>query len=755
MMEAAKEAFASCNYGLAVEMYERSMKQQSPNLELLIGYGDALARCGRIRDAVDVFARCVTLAPLPLERLKHLTLALLEDITGATPITAGTTMAAATVMGKRLLYETSFSCPTCEGTLSQPVTSGCGHTYCRNCYETGKSCRACGQKLGPVTETNVLVQRLVEKWWPREAEASRARHEGDLLLKDGHPAQALERYDLAVRLAPNSPLHFSNRANVLLILNRPQASLNDADHAVRLRPDWGKGHYRRGVALSALGRHEEAFVAFCTSVAIDKNAQNIRHEITRVLHRVLLKLRRSTVATRGPYVFTESSVRLRRTRDHHHHHNHHYHNNYRASRALNSSQRHRRPALNSSDCEDNSSSEEEFTQAICRRVNNNIPQGNVKLHILLDRIYQEVEKLKRIEPMPAEILLPPLSGSNAVATGDLDCILCCRLLWKPVTTPCGHTYCWMCLDRCLDYSSACPLCVTSLADYLASNQKTVTEFIEKALKTIAPTEYSSRATNHRLELIQDLGLLGNNQHNIAVFVCTTAFPCVACPLFVYEPRYRLMVRRCVESGVRHFGIAACLNREATGSKRYAEYGTVLEIKDRVLMKDGCSILSTMGGRRFRVLSGGERDGYDTAEVELIRDSPIPSESLSTVRDLHDKVWSKGKKWWSSVSAVQQEEIERVFGVMPGPEEDWIRLPDGPSWTWWILAILPLGPQLQVGILGTTSLEKRLRAIEKTLNHMEKRQLTITAAPAEDTTTSSSICQDDNDLTHSSVSVMHS
>ncbi|XP_074108518.1 LON peptidase N-terminal domain and RING finger protein 3 [Cotesia typhae] len=740
-MEAAKEAFASRNYGLAVEMYERSIKQHTntPNLELLIGYGDSLARSGRTRDAVDVFARCMTLAPLPMERLKHLTSALLEDLAG------GAAISPALSSGNK-----SFSCPTCEGALSHPVTGGCGHTYCRSCYEIGKPCRACGQKLGPLAETNVLVQRVVEKWWPRETEASRARHEGDLLLKDGHPAEALERYDLAIRLAPNSSLHFSNRANVLLILNRPQASLNDADHAVRLRPDWGKGHYRRGVALSALGRHEEAFVAFCTSVAIDKNTQNIRHELTRVLHRVLINLRRSTVS-RGPYVFTENNVRLRRTRDHHH--NHHYH--YRASRILNSSQRHRRPALNSSDCEDNSSSEEEFTQAICRRVSNNVPQGNVKLHILLDRIYQEVEKLKRVERMPAEILLPPLSGSSAVATGDLDCILCCRLLWKPVTTPCGHTYCWMCLDRCLDYSSACPLCVTSLADYLASNQKTVTEFVEKALKTIAPTEYSSRATNHRLELIQGLGLLGNNQHNIAVFVCTTAFPCVACPLFVYEPRYRLMVRRCVESGVRHFGIAACLNREATGSKRYAEYGTVLEIRDRVLMKDGCSILSTVGGRRFRVLSGGERDGYDTAEVELIRDSPIPLECLSTVGELHDKVWSKGKKWWSSVSPIQQEEIERVFGEMPTPEEDWIRLPDGPSWTWWILAILPLGPQLQVGILGTTSLEKRLRAIEKTLNHMEKRQLTITAAPAEDTTTSSSICQDDNDLTHSSVSVMHS
>ena len=101
--------------------------------------------------------------------------------------------------------------------------------------------------------------------------------------------------------------------------------------------------------------------------------------------------------------------------------------------------------------------------------------------------------------------------------------------------------------------------------YLASSQKSVTDFVERALKTVAPAEYTSRAVSHQLELVQGLGLLDNEQ--IAVFICTTAFPCVACPLFVYEPRYRLMVRRCVDSGMRQFGIAACLNKEATGTKR--------------------------------------------------------------------------------------------------------------------------------------------------------------------------------------------
>jgi hypothetical protein len=97
-----------------------------------------------------------------------------------------------------------------------------------------------------------------------------------------------------------------------------------------------------------------------------------------------------------------------------------------------------------------------------------------------------------------------------------------------------------------------------LFQYLASSQKTVTDFVECALKYAAPKEYAARAAAHRQELVQqDAEEAASEQ--IAVFVCTTAFPCVACPLFVYEPRYRLMVRRCLESGARQFGIAACLN----------------------------------------------------------------------------------------------------------------------------------------------------------------------------------------------------
>lgn len=190
MTELAKEAFASRNYRLAVEMYERTLKQQAPSFEVLVGYGDSLAKCGRIRESIGVYSRCLAVASVSPERLKHLANALLEELAGA----------ATTAASSRRKIETSFACPLCESTLYQPVTTSCGHTYCKNCVEPGKNCRVCGQKIVAVSETNVLVQRLVEKWWPREAEASRARHEGDILMKEGHLGQALERYNLAVHL---------------------------------------------------------------------------------------------------------------------------------------------------------------------------------------------------------------------------------------------------------------------------------------------------------------------------------------------------------------------------------------------------------------------------------------------------------------------------------------------------------------------------------------------------------------------------
>lgn len=282
---------------------------------------------------------------------------------------------------------------------------------------------------------------------------------------------------------------------------------------------------------------------------------------------------------------------------------------------------------------------------------------------------------------------------SLIDASDFDCVLCCRTFWKPVVTPCGHTYCLVCLDRCMDYTSSCPLCMSPLVEPsmnmyqgasspvpLMLTKRPVTKFLEAAMKRFIPDSYHKR---FRQEMVME--------PSVPIFICTTAFPYVPCPLFVYEPRYRLMVRRAVESGDKQFGIV----QPHSGKSRYYDYGCILDIRDCVLLGDGCSILSTIGCKRFKILARNEKDGYETAKVEYIHDETIPDEHLSYVSKMHDVVLSKAIQWYQSLGEDLKHEILQSYGEMPRVEENWETIADGPAWAWWIIALLPLRPQLKV------------------------------------------------------------
>lgn len=113
------------------------------------------------------------------------------------------------------------------------------------------------------------------------------------------------------------------------------------------------------------------------------------------------------------------------------------------------------------------------------------------------------------------------------------------------------------------------------------------------------------------------------------------------------------------------------------------------------MSNGCSILSTVGVKRFQTISRGERDGYEIAKVKFLTDEPISDSCLPSLKQLHDKVREKAVSWVKTFNLDFKEQVVASFGAIPEVEENWKSLPDGPSWTWWLLAILPLGPLLQV------------------------------------------------------------
>ena len=99
--------------------------------------------------------------------------------------------------------------------------------------------------------------------------------------------------------------------------------------------------------------------------------------------------------------------------------------------------------------------------------------------------------------------------------------------------------------------------------------------------------------------------------NTPIFVCNLSFPGLPTILHFFEPRYRLMLRRCLESPTPRFGM---IMSPKPGSPQ-TDYGTILEIRSVQMLPDGRSMVETWGTSRFRILERGTLDGYMVGRIE--------------------------------------------------------------------------------------------------------------------------------------------
>ncbi|NXM07000.1 LONF1 protein, partial [Tyrannus savana] len=306
------------------------------------------------------------------------------------------------------------------------------------------------------------------------------------------------------------------------------------------------------------------------------------------------------------------------------------------------------------------------------------------------------------ETVPAKC--PQLCLGEQLSITDLECSLCIRMFFEPVTTPCGHTFCKECLERCLDHRPNCPLCKQSLREYLKAGRYNPTVLLQDIMLATFPAQLAERWELHRAEMAE----LSNLTKNIPIFVCTMSFPGIACPLHVFEPRYRLMIRRCQETGTRRFGMCIYEN-----GKSFADYGCVLEIRQIELLADGRSLVDTIGRRRFRVLSRGHRDGYHTADIEYLEDRKVAGEELQELQCLHESTYRLAQRFCEHGDLTSRH-ILMQHGPLPEKEEDIQASADGPTWCWWLISILPLDPSYQLNLFSCTSLRARLTQLQRIL-----------------------------------------
>ncbi|CAL8358381.1 unnamed protein product [Merluccius merluccius] len=741
MLRLAAEAFHAKNYELAADIYGYQLAEPAEpawpgtgRQELMVKRADALAFAGKLAEAFGVYRQAAEIDRLRPAHLGNL-LAYLVDHTERRGV--GRQKAAEEVAAAGPADD-AWSCRACLGFLSEPVTLPCGHSLCRKCLkkrgETGETetemetpvrrCEECGDASEPDDvrgyRVNVVLGGILCKWFPARWRAVELRRQGNGLHADGKTEEALGKYNEAVLMAPKDHLLFSNRSQIHSSLRHYNMALRDAEMACTLMPHWSKGHVRKAQALVSLGRSEDALKEYLVCLSLQPDCKVAKSEAQKLLGDFLAPVTDQVPDRVLDYsVLLSSRVQVKSAgmqRDAH------------TSAAPRAHSRQTAPMgaprvrpVSLALCISRSLA---LTQAgianLCSRlthmdktlINHKRQESQSQLKLLqfysshsLVKVSKQKTKAKRVKPVIGAC--HSLVGSLIDPT-DLECSLCMRLFYEPVTTPCGHTFCLKCLERCLDHNPQCPLCKQELSQYLAKRSYCKTSLMESLISTYLPTDLMERHKVYHEEMAE----FSNLNQNVPIFVCTMAFPTVPCPLHIFEPCYRLMIRRCMETDTKCFGM--CLGDELKG---FADYGCLLEIRNVEFFSDGRSVVDTIGRRRFKVNQHRQQDGYNTADIEYLEDTKVEGAAEKELQTLHNAVYDQALVWVNSLKPDQKERIVGHFGPMPEKDSDPQASPNGPPWCWWLLAVLPLEGRAQLPFLALTSLQDRLRGIRRVLLFM--------------------------------------
>jgi len=337
--------------------------------------------------------------------------------------------------------------------------------------------------------------------------------------------------------------------------------------------------------------------------------------------------------------------------------------------------------------------------------------------ITIDPNYQDAKKMLS----DVEIQCAVRNGLERKVQGysdDFECVLCMKLFYNPVTTPCGHTFCRTCLRRALDHSSQCPLC-RSILHITAEHPVNVT--LKSIIEKNFLAEYKQRSVEASAESQQ-------SEAAMPLFVLNAVvFPRMKFPMHIFEPRYRLMLRRCLE-GDKKFGLVNCYRNN--GRWVPADVGCILQILDHQLAPDGRSYIDSVGIRRFRVLDRWEQDGYLCGKIEYIDDEPLDSdekrrafaELTATTRALLSMLLSSA---CGVMSAGLQQLLSRAGDIPSGDTE----------FGFWLAAnmvlLLPRDDAMRQGLLELTSPSERMRRLHDILrNLVPNPQADMTRAAAD-------------------------
>ncbi|XP_039256193.2 LON peptidase N-terminal domain and RING finger protein 1-like [Styela clava] len=600
----------------------------------------------------------------------------------------------------------SFTCKHCWELIYEPLTLPCGHTYCKNCVKKMLQCRECKKKIMLKSySSNILLMSTLQKLHSTEYVGRSIKEEGDILMTNEQYESAVLKYMDAMEFTPHSRSVNICRAKAFLNLENIDGAYEDAKNVETFARNMPEDHYTKGEVLLAAKKHGEALMSFLSCLAIDQLNTNCMAQVKKLLKTILMK----EVDSHKIILKRQRDVFLSAVSDNLNRRDGMFPNiettlppSAKRQKIETSTTSFFNDLLNSSSSSSQgTSSSDSLLTSLLRDIESSLLSDS-NLEKYLETTQKETETKQFVRCV----------DKGNIESSDFECSLCMLLLFNPVCTPCGHTFCRECLERSMDHDNKCPLCKCEISfnitDKNIHSSPTIDTSLKQVIEDILPDEYVERLEQHN-EDVQEL------LASTPVFVCTMAYPTIPCPLHFFEPRYRLLLRRALDLHDRQFGICTPCDENP-----FYKFGTIVKIRNVSFFPDGRSVVDCVGVRRFMVKSYGKKDGYDTAEIEYLSDKqPEKEEDKSVLEKLLDLIYAKSKDWYDNVNPGTKDLIKKHFGQFPVKDEN-ISAEDGPNWLWWVLAVLPIDDKMKRTIFHKTVLKERLILIHRILACLKKK-----------------------------------
>ena len=464
-------------------------RDQSCSLDCLLEQGDLFARTGRLDLSFRAFSNAFRLGLVPTERISSLVEACLEF--------------QRTKLCKEKKEEPPnsdssneneiFLCLLCNSVFMRPVTLACGHTFCEVCLSEEKSfngfvkCGRCSriEAENTLLSVNVVVMNALQKWLPREYERQGKKLQGLDYLMSNNTKSAIDCFTGVLSTSANDLNCLCWRSDAFLRLGKLDLALRDIDQACKLRPGLARTFYRKAVILANLAKmegllstkHEESVLALLRCYTLVPQSHRYRQEFTESLHQLLspkfTNLNRTLSVLKqnqsgGNELPNEPLLR------------HFASSNDKAHSVKNDMELKSVLGVGVKTKTETKTSTLNYLDSV-ESSGNDLNAGNKSVMTIG---YQQT---KSNEGSLAKDIL------QAREVEDFECKLCYSLFFQPITTPCGHTFCRECLERCLDHRAECPCCRRELDQYLKGILKMeVTQALEKMLVKYFPGDYKER-----------------------------------------------------------------------------------------------------------------------------------------------------------------------------------------------------------------------------------------------------------------------